>query len=210
MGLSVSKADYSIRSITKTECTDLLQKHHYLTGLSRGFKSGDNYGLMYPEPEEDAFFKTNKPLDKIVGVCIFTGLPVPELSKSMFGLDRNNQEGFYELSRLVLHPDHQTEHNLAGWFVARAMKELKENNDVRAILSYADNDYHSGTVYKALGFDYYGLTDPKPDFWIRQEDGTFIKHNRGPTKHLEGEWRPRSRKHRFLKVFDNSLEVKWT
>ena len=193
----MSKSDYTIRSITKCECTDLLQKHHYLTGISRGFKSGDNYGLIYSN-------------DKVVGVCIFTGLPVPELSKGMFGLDRNNQEGLYELSRLVLHPDHQVrEHNLAGWFVARAIKELKEKNNVRAILSYADNDYHSGTVYKALGFDYYGLTDTKSDFWILQDDDTYIKHNRGPTKHLEGEWRPRSRKHRFLKVFDNTLEVKW-
>jgi len=49
----------------------------------------------------------------------------------------------------------------------------------------------------------------KSDFWIKQNDGTYIKHNRGATKHLEGEWRPRSRKHRFLKVFDNTLEVKW-
>lgn len=206
----MSKADYNIRSISKIECTDLLHKHHYLTGLSRGFKSGDNYGLMYPDEEVD-FFKTNKAPDKVVGVCIFTCLPVPELAKGMFGLDRDDQDGFYELSRLVLHPEHQaSEHNLAGWFVARAIKELRENNNVRAILSYADNDYHSGTVYKALGFGYYGLTDVKTDFWIRQDDDTYIKHSRGPTKHLEGEWRPRSRKHRFLKVFDESLEVKWT
>ena len=192
----MSKSDYTIRCITKGECADLLQAHHYLTNISRGFKSGDNYGLMY--------------LNTVVGVCIFTGLPVPELSKGMFGLDRNNQEGLYELSRLVLHPDHQVrEHNLAGWFVARAIKLLKEKNNVRAILSYADDDYHSGTVYKALGFDYYDLTDMKSDFWIKQNDGTYIKHNRGATKHLEGEWRPRSRKHRFLKVFDNTLEVKW-
>jgi len=190
------KSDYSIECISKKECVDLLTQYHYLTGISRGFKSGENYGLIHS--------------DKVVGVCIFTGLPVPELAKGMFGLNRDNQDGLYELSRLVLHPDYQrSEHNLAGWFVARAIKLLRQNNNVRAILSYADNDYHSGTVYKALGFAYYGLTTPKSDFWIRQEDGTFLKHNRGSVKELEGEWRPRSRKHRFLKVYDNTLEVKW-
>lgn len=190
------KSDYSIKPVSKKECVELLKQYHYLTGISRGFKSGENYGLIYN--------------DEVVGVCIFTGLPVPELAKGMFGLNRDQQEGLYELSRLVLHQKHQeVEHNLSGWFVARAIKALRASHDVRAILSYADNDYHSGTVYKALGFDYYGLTAPKSDFWIRQSDGTFLKHNRGSVKELEGEWRPRSRKHRFLKVYDNALEVQW-
>jgi len=190
------KSDYTLREVTKKECASLLYKYHYLSNISRGFKSGVNIGLFLG--------------DELVGVCIFTGFPVPELSKGMFGLDRADQEGFWELSRLVLAPSVQeNEHNLASWFVSRSIRHLRKNYNVRAILSYADDDYHKGIVYRACNFKYYGLTAPKKDFWILQEDGTYKKHSRGKVKGLEGEWRNRSRKHRYVMVFDKSLDMKW-
>lgn len=190
------KAQYQIKTLQKDECKPILYKHHYLSNISKGFKSGVNYGLIYKA--------------QVVGVCIFTGFPVPELVVGAFGLDRKHQDGFYELSRLCLTPEvQQKEHNIASWFVSRCIRLLKSKNNVRAILSYADNDYHKGTVYRALGFSYYGLTQPKKDFFIKQSDGSYKKHSRGKVKGLEGEWRYRSQKHRFLKVFDKNLNVKW-
>jgi len=190
------KEDYSIRLATKAECKPLLDEYHYLSKIQRGFKSKVNYGLIKD--------------DKIVGVCIFTGFPVPELSKGLFGLERHQQQGLWELSRLCLHPHIQNEeHNITSWFVARGIKSLRKSQDVKAILSYADSDFHSGVIYKALGFDYYGLSDKKKDFWILQPDSTFKKHSRGKTKGIAGEWRDRSKKHRFLKVYDKALTVRW-
>ena len=146
----------------------------------------------------------------MVGVCIYTGFPVPELVKGMYGLERSDQGGFYELSRLCLEPVIQkSEHNLSSWFVSRTIKLLRKAHDVRSILSYADNDHHSGIVYKACNFKYYGLTARKKDFWILQNDGSYQKHSRGKMKGIVGEWRDRSRKHRFVMQFDNSLEMKW-
>jgi hypothetical protein len=194
----VAKSDYSIKQISKGQAKEILFTYHYLKDHSKTFRSGFNYGCFIE--------------DKLVGVCIFTPLPVPELVTGMFGLDRNNQDGLYELSRLCLIPYVQKiEHNLASWFVARAINQFRKDTDVKAILSYADEDYHHGTIYAASNFKYYGLTDKKPDFWIKQPDGTFIKHSRGKTKGIEGEWRPRPRKHRFLKVFDKQYEkmLKW-
>lgn len=192
----MSKSEFSIKEVSKEECKNILDKFHYLSSIQRGFKSGHNYGLI----------KENI----IVGVCIFTGFPVPELAKGCFGLDRNNQQGLFELSRLCLDPSVQSEeHNLASWFVARCTKELRSTTKVRALLSYADSDFHQGVVYRALGFNYYGLSSPKKDFWIEQPDGSFKKHSRGKTKGVKGEWRPRSRKHRYLKIFDKNLETKW-
>jgi len=81
---------------------------------------------------------------------------------------------------------------------------IKETN-VRVILSYADSSRHSGTIYKACNFKYYGLTKPKKDFYYA--DGT--KHSRGSVKGVAGEWRERTRKHRFLMVFDKKLNVLW-
>jgi hypothetical protein len=190
------KSEYTINLISKEQCKSILTKFHYLSKIQRGFKSGKNYGL----------FKN----DEIVGVCIFTGFPVPELVKGMFGLDRKDQEGFFELSRLCIEPNIQnTEHNIASWFVARCIKDLRKDVSVRALLSYADSDFHEGTVYRALNFKYYGLTDKKKDFWIKQYDGTYKKHSRGKTKGVDGEWRDRSRKHRYLLMYDKSLDLTW-
>jgi hypothetical protein len=190
------KKDFTIKAIAKEEAKSILEKYHYLSKISRGFKSGYNYGLYHKQT--------------LSGVAIFTGLPVPEVAKGCFGLERNEQDGLFELSRLCLIPEVQhSEHNLAGWFSSRAIKQLRKDVNVRAILSYADNDFHSGIVYAATNWKYYGLTDPKKDFWFKQEDGTYKKHNRGKISGCEGEWRDRSRKHRFLKVFDPSLNVLW-
>lgn len=192
----MSKVDYSVAQVSKALCEPLLQRYHYLTNISKGFKSGFNVGLY------------NK--DHVVGVCIFTGWPVPELLKGCFGLPRTEQDGFWELSRLVLDPLAQKqEHNLASWFVSRSVKLLKASRNVRSILSYADEGFHQGTVYAASNFKYYGLSAPKKDFWIKRPDGSFVKHSRGPVKGIEGEWRHRTRKHRFLLTYDKSLSCKW-
>lgn len=145
------KQDFKIAAISKQESAAILLKFHYLKDHSKGFKSGYNYGLFY--------------FNELVGVIIFTAFPVPELVQGMFGLLRNDQEGFFELSRLCITPDMQaSEHNLASWFVSRAIKQLRKETKVRCILSYADSDYHQGIVYKASNFKYYGLTDPKRTF----------------------------------------------
>tara|TARA_R110000737_G_scaffold151977_1_gene181247 strand:- start:5 stop:595 length:591 start_codon:yes stop_codon:yes gene_type:complete len=192
----MSKEDYKIGIISKEDCASILLKWHYLKDISKGFKSGVNYGL----------FKNNR----LCGVCIYTGFPVPELVKGMYGLERDDQMGFFELSRLCLEPDtQQEEHNLASWFVSKTIKSLRRNHIVRSILSYADNDHHKGTVYRACNFSYYGLTAKKKDFWLLQKDGSHIKHSRGKTKGVAGEWRDRSQKHRFVMVFDKRLHILW-
>ena len=194
----MSKSNYRLELTCKKQIEPLLLDYHYLAKQSVTFKSGFNVGLFCG--------------DEVVGACIFTGFPVPELAKGCFGLNRDEQQGLFELSRFVLRPDHQQqEYNLASWFLSRSLKFLKANKQpVKAVLSYADSQYHDGTLYKACNFSYYGLTDKKADFWIKQTDGTYKKHARGSVKYLEGEWRPRTRKHRFLQVYDKKLKCLWT
>jgi hypothetical protein len=184
------KEEYSIRKVNREQCVFLLRTFHYLTAESKGFKSGFNVGLFHR--------------DMLVGVCIFTALPVPELSVSMFGLARDDQSGLWELSRLVLDPLVQhTEHNLASWFVSRALRKLKSDEYLRAVLSYADTRFHAGVVYAASNFTYCGLTAPKADWFVAG-----VKLSRGVCAGV-GEWRPRPQKHRFVKIFDNKLNLRW-
>jgi hypothetical protein len=193
----MAKENFTIKKILKNEAAKILDKYHYLTDISKGFKSGFNYGLFENE--------------LLVGAIIFTGFPVPELAKGMFNLQRHEQEGLFELSRLCLTPDVQkSEHNIASWFVSRSIKLLRKETKVKAVLSYADSSFHKGTVYQACNFKYYGTAEPKKDFWFEQEDGSFIKHNRGKLKGLKGEWRARTIKHRFLITFDKNLILNWT
>ena len=195
------KSDYHIDRVNKSEAADLLLRFHYLKDISKTFKSGYNYGLY----KNNEFCPLN--IGGIQGVCIFTGLPVPEIAKGAFGLERNEQQGLFELSRLCIHPDtQQEEYNITSWFVSRAIKQLRKDTKVRAIISYADSEHHGGTIYRACNFRYCGLSDPKKDFYF--SDGT--KHSRGKIGDAEGEWRDRSRKHRYVMVFDKSLELLWT
>ena len=195
------KSDFYIDRVGKEEIKELLYTHHYLKDESKDFKSGYNYSLYRKS------FTDILNIGGSVGVCIFTGLPVPEIAVGAFGLQRHEQEGIYELSRLCIHPEvQQEEYNITSWFVSRCIKGFRKDATVRAILSYADSNHHTGTIYRACNFQYYGLTDPKKDFYYA--DGT--KHSRGSIRGVDGEWRDRSRKHRYLMVFDKKLKEKLT
>ena len=82
----MAKDFYKVERVDKNAAAGILLRYHYLKDISKGFKSGYNYGLFYK--------------DKLVGVVIYTGFPVPELVKGMFGLERTDQKGMFELSRL--------------------------------------------------------------------------------------------------------------
>lgn len=195
------KSEFYIDRVDKDSCKDLLYNYHYLKDESKDFKSGYNYGL-FKRSEWECPLR----IGGCLAVCIFTGFPVPELGVSAFGLSRDDQEGLFELSRLCIRPDIQKEeYNITSWFVSKCIRRFRKDANVRAILSYADSSHHSGTIYRACNFNYFGLTDQKKDFYY--SDGT--KHSRGSVKGLDGEWRDRSRKHRFMLVFDKTLEIKW-
>jgi hypothetical protein len=192
---------FFIDRVCKEEIKNLLYNFHYLKDESKDFKSGYNYGL-FKSSVSDVLH-----IGDCLAACVFTKIPVPEIAVGAFGLQRNEQEGLYELSRLCVHPDIQKEeYNITSWFVSRCIKRFRKDARVRCILSYADANHHSGVIYRACNFTYYGLTDPKKDFYYA--DGT--KHSRGSVKGAEGEWKERSQKHRYLMIFDKNLKKSLT
>jgi hypothetical protein len=187
---------YEIVPIDKLTTFDFLHRYHYLSKQGFSFRSGYNYGLFHD--------------DDLVGVAVFHTISAWETVKGCFGWSKEEQKdcGVYELGRLAM-SDEGYEKNLTSWFLSRAIKLLRRACKVRAILSYADSDYHVGYIYQSLNFGYYGLTAPKKDFWVINDDGSAKKLSRGKPSMYNGEWRERSRKHRYLLLFDKNLKPKW-
>ena len=143
--------NYCIKKVSKSECEKILSKNHYLSQQGFSFRSGRNYGLFLE--------------DKLIGVAIFHAVSAWETVKGAFGLENKEQQGFWELGRLALDSEYAVK-NLNSWFVARCIKLLRNEENVRALISYADTDFHEGYTYQALNFKYYGKSAKKSDFWV--------------------------------------------
>ena len=185
---------YEIKNVDKNTCKEFLLKHHYLSRQGYGFRSGQNYGLF------DG--------GKLIGVAIFHGISAGETVKGCFGLNKRDQAGFLELGRLAMDPECKVK-NLTSWFLSKAMKKLRQDVRPRAVITYADAEYHHGYIYQACNYTYHGLTSKKSDYWVKQDDGSYKKCGRGRPRDCEGEWRPRSQKHRYLKIYDKKLQTLW-
>lgn len=192
MGL---KEKYFIEKISRSTSKKLLDQYHYLHEEGN-FRSGINFGL----------FDTQSRL--LIGVCVFHTVSAKEIVKGCFAIQSYSLEGFMELGRLCMNPHHH-EKNLTSFFLSGSIKLLRKIENVVALLTYADSDHHTGYIYQACNFLYYGLTDQKKDFFVKQKDGTFKKLQRGKCRHLEGEWRDKSRKHRYLIIYDEKLKTIW-
>lgn len=188
----MKSTNYRIERVDKATCKELLLKHHYLSRQGYGFRSGYNYGLYEGE--------------RLIGVAVFHGVSAWQTVKGCFGLQDKEQKGFWELGRLAMDPECNVK-NLTSWFLSKALKMLRQETHPRAVITYADAEYHHGYIYQACNFTYHGLTQKKTDFWAKQEDGSFKKAGRGCKG--EGEWRPRTRKHRYLMAYDKRLNVLW-
>jgi len=153
------------------------RKWHYLSDT--GFLSQISFG---------AYFN-----GILQGAISFGPLSAPELIGHW---DRQTQSGWYEIKRLAMSPI--CPRNSESRFIGRSIWMLRKRCIVKGIVTYADTEYnHSGVIYIATGFNYLGLTAPKTDFWI----GDKRHPSRDRTTGKTGEWRPRSRKHLFIKSF---------
>lgn len=193
--MSKLKERYFIERISRVAAKKLLDAYHYLHEEGN-YRSGYNYGL---------FDSTSRIL---IGVCVFHTVSGKELAKGCFGQSGHKVDGFYELGRLCINP-HFHEKNITSFFLSNSINIFRKQSDVRALLTYADSGHHVGYIYQACNFKYYGLSDQKNDFFVRQFNGTFKKLQRGKCKHLDGEWRPKPQKHRYMIIYDASLKTLW-
>jgi GNAT superfamily N-acetyltransferase len=177
-----------IKKISHAELKKLVTEFHYLGG--KAFRASFCYGLFID--------------GKLSGGIVYHGISAPETAVGAFGLSRTEQSGLWEIGRLVLIPEINGK-NFGSFLISRSLKMLIKETTVRAIITYAEAPRHNGGIYRASNFIYCGLTTPKKDFYING-----VKKERGITKGvIGGEWRPRPQKHRFVRIFDPTLNLKW-
>jgi hypothetical protein len=184
---SFKKKDYVIKLIDKKVAYDFIKKHHYLGDAK--FFSKFAYGLFRKEG------------DVMLGVTTFSNPQGISTLKGWFGLD-NKDQSVLELSRLCVLPQYNGT-NATSFLLSTSIRLLKKE-DIRAVITLADDSRHIGSIYQVCNFTYYGLSNKKTDFFTA--DGKV--NPRGSTKDVEGVWLPRTQKHRYGYILDKSLICK--
>lgn len=180
--IPTSALQYNIRQIDKGTAADVYRRHHYLA--DKGFLHSYSFGALY---------------DGIFWGAITFSIPNAREIKGLYTQD--NQSTVYEISRLAF--DDRCIKNSESRLIGFSIRLLRKMTDVSVILSYADTaQNHEGVVYKATGFNYWGLTAQKTDFI--HPDGKIKKLKGVKYSELEGHWVKRSRKHLFVKQFGDS------
>lgn len=76
------------------------------------------------------------------------------------------------------------------------------HNGIRAVITLATSDRHVGSIYQVCNFKYYGLTEPKFDFWSFETQGK----PRGKVSDVQGVWVSKPQKHRYAYIIDKKLK----
>ena len=180
-----AKDIFQILEIGKVSAYHFVARYHYL-GVAKFF-SVYNYGLFTKDYE-------------LVGVATFSNPQGTNTLMGWFGLDCSDKS-VLELSRLCMLPALNGT-NATSYLLSNSMKSLHKEHSIKAVITLADSSRHVGSIYQVCNFTYYGLSEPKNDFWA---DG---KKNvrRDTIVDVDGVWVPRPRKHRYAYIMDKSLK----
>jgi len=132
--------EYIIKPCERNEIRDFIEKWHYSRSIN---------GLM-----SKYCFKL---LDgnEIIGGMIYGQLGMANAWKRY----AESPDDVIELRRLCCIDD--TPKNTESYFIGRTLRWLKQNTDIKRVVSYADPEYgHQGIIYKASNFKLIGKTSP--------------------------------------------------
>ena len=141
----LKRGQFFIEKCMRSEIEDFVEKHHY-SGSINGVKTPYCFKLTDGE--------------NLIGAMIFGPLGMANAWKK-YG---EQPEDVMELRRLCLIDE--TPKNSESFFIGQALKWLKNNTEIKTIVSYADpNHGHEGTIYKATNFNHLGMTAKGKVIW---------------------------------------------
>ena len=131
---------FIVKQIAIQEATPMIQDWHY-SKSTNGLMVSYCFGL----------FSDNN----LIGVMIYGRLGMANAWKKY----ADNMDDVIELRRLACIDN--TPKNTESYFIGKTIRWLKQNTDIKIIVSYADAFHgHTGIIYKASNFEYCGLTSP--------------------------------------------------
>lgn len=134
----MSVKDYDVVLCERNEIRDFIEHWHYSHNIN---------GLI-----SDYCFKLMDG-DEMIGAMIYGRMAMANVWKK-YG---EKQEDVIELRRLVTIDD--TPKNTESYFIGQTLKWMRDNTDIKTIVSYADPEYgHEGVIYKATNFELIGKT----------------------------------------------------
>ena len=161
-----AKDIFELKFIPKNVAYDFVKQYHYLGDAK--FFSQHSVGMFVG--------------DELVGCATFSSPQGTVALKGWFGITDNSDTSVLELSRLCVLPILNGT-NATSFLLGNSLKMLKKIG-IRAVITLADASRHVGSIYQVCNFKYYGLTNPKSDFY--RYDG--VKKPRGSTKNTKGVW----------------------
>ena len=155
-------------------------------------------------------------LPKMIGAMMYA---MPSMPDTAAKYNPTNPRKCMELRRLVCVDD--TPKNTESYFIGKTLRWLKRNTDLEVIISFADQHYeHSGTIYKASNFEYFGKTSKSrilmvdgKEVYGRSLNQTKRPYGRELKKRYEAGdeniyWVPRKPKHIFVYYLNKKIKRK--
>jgi hypothetical protein len=125
------------------EARELVRTFHYARGCSNTFT--DLHVLLHKSSE------------KIMGCCFW----LPPTRVAAESVNIHQWKRVVSLSRLVVHPS--VPRNAATFMLSRAVKSIDREGRFCTLVTYADTEQgHTGTIYRAQGWEYIGLGSKTP------------------------------------------------
>ncbi len=192
-GPVLSKHEWFVKPCDRQAAADLIAQYHY-SGSTSAFAIA-TFGLFHQDTPD------------IARGCTWWLPAMVTPSVERLGIDRDN---IVSLARLVVEPD--APKNAATFMLMRSMKQL--DKWWQAAVTYADTwQGHTGGIYKAAGWLYDGMTDPRPVYLTAE--GQMTAERKGDVTYTHKEmlamghtFLGRYEKHRYVWIRDLSTRQK--
>jgi hypothetical protein len=131
--------DFKVCLCERKEIADFVEYWHYSKNVN---------GLTI-----DYCFKLLDVEDNMIGAMIYGKIAMANVWKKYADIETD----LIELKRLCCIDN--TPKNTESFFIGKTLKWLKNNTNIKTVISYADMTYsHVGTIYKASNFTHVGMT----------------------------------------------------
>lgn len=162
---------YRIAPVPREWIKDFIEKWHYSHSIN-GLRTTYCFSLISEN-------------NKMIGAALFGALGMANNWKK-FG---ERESDVIELHRLCCIDD--TMKNTESFFISRCLRWLKQNTDIKTVVSYADENHnHKGIIYQASNFKYLGTTSPSK---MISHNGR-LYHDKAIRTKYKGELKPFSKK----------------